>query len=563
MNLQNSLQIHQAFLLSYALTPYFGGMKWFRLILLVSIINHSLAQSFTKADSLRGTYGASRNWWDVTFYNLQVTLNPTRKLISGKNTIYFKTLTQGNTFQIDLQIALKVDSIIFHQKNMAVKNEFNAWFISLPFNELNQQNDSVTIYYSGSPRTAKMPPWDGGLIWRKDQQQRDWISVACQSLGASVWWPNKDHLSDEPDNGMAICINAPDSLTVISNGKLVGCDTEKNKTKSWHYKVVNPINNYDVTFYAGHYTIVRDTFDGIKGKLPIEYVFLDYNKSKIETDIKPDTKKMLSCFEYWFGPYPFYEDGYKLVESSYLGMEHQSAIAYGNKFKKGYLGRDRSGTGAGKLWDFIIVHESGHEWFGNNITNKDIADMWIHEGFTTYSEVLFMQCTHGKDTADMYARGLRINIANDKPVIGAYNVNTEGSDDMYDKGANMIHTIRQIINNDTVFHNILLGINSTFAKKTVTTKEVEDFISEKSGINFNTVFNQYLRTKEVPKLDFKIKNKQLTYQWVNCIAGFDMPVKVKIDNETIWLHPKTTALTYKSREKIKSFEIDPNFYIRK
>lgn len=538
-------------------------MKVLRILFLVGLYSFSFAQTFTKSDSLRGTYNSARNWWDVTFYNLQITIAPTTKSISGKNTIYFKTLSKGSPFQIDLQAPLKIDSVIFHQKKQIFKNDFNAWIINLPFAELNPQNDSVTVYYSGIPRAAKTPPWDGGLIWNKDQQNRPWISVACQGLGASVWWPNKDHLSDEPDNGMAICLNAPDSLIVISNGQLIKSEKQNNKTTSWHYRVKNPINNYAFTFYAGNYTIVRDTFNGVKGKLPIEYAFLDYNKAKIETDIKPDTKKMLACFEYWFGAYPFYEDGYKLVESSYLGMEHQSAIAYGNKFKKGYLGRDRSGTGVGKLWDFIIIHESGHEWFGNNITTKDVADMWVHEGFTTYSEVLYMQCTHGKDTGDIYARGLRINILNDKPIIGNYDVNNEGSSDMYDKGANMIHTIRQIINNDSVFHQILLGLNFTFAKKTVTTKEIEDYISQKSGVNFKTIFDQYLRKKEIPKLNYQIKKKQLTYKWINCNPEFDMAIKVKINNVEVWLPAKTTKSIFKARNKITLFEIDPNFYIKR
>ncbi len=244
-------------------------MKFTRILFLVCLCGSSFSQSFTKGDSLRGTYNAARNWWDVTFYNLQVSINPTTKTISGKNTIYFKTLSKGSAFQIDLQVPMQIDSIIFHQKKQTFKNEFNAWIINLPFAELNPQNDSVTVYYSGTPRSAKMPPWDGGLIWRKDEQNRPWISVACQGLGASVWWPNKDHLSDEPDNGVAICIIAPDSLSIIANGKLVNTISNSNKTKSWHYRIKNPINNYDVTFYAGNYTIVRDTFDGVKGKLPI------------------------------------------------------------------------------------------------------------------------------------------------------------------------------------------------------------------------------------------------------------------------------------------------------
>lgn len=537
-------------------------MKLIQSILFFCLACSSFAQPFSRGDSLRGQLNNARNWWDVTYYNLHVSIDEAKQSLTGKNTIYFKTISSGTLFQIDLQQPLRVDSFIFHNNKLEVKHEFNAWTVNLNPTLINSSNDSVTIHYSGAPRKAKMAPWDGGFIWAKDKQNRKWINVACQGLGASVWWPVKDHQSDEPDKGMTISITANDSLVVISNGNLLASRAHSNKTKTWTYSVTNPINSYNVTLYLGNYISVKDSFVGKNGKLKMEYVVIDYNKNKVDSLLKPDTQKMLKSFEYWFGPYPFYADGFKLVESNFLGMEHQSAVAYGNKFRKGYMGMDRSGTGIGKLWDFIIIHESGHEWFGNNITTKDIADMWVHEGFTTYSEALFIESFWGKDSASKYVRGLRRNISNSAAIIGNYDVNNEGSTDMYDKGANLIHTIRQIINNDSVFHQILLGLNSTFAKKTVTTKDVEDYISHVSGINFKPVFDQYLRSKNVPKFDFQIKNKKLIYKWVNCNPEFEMPLKVKINNQTLWLQVKTTQGIYSSKTKIKSVEIDSNFYVK-
>lgn len=524
----------------------------------------SFSQGYTKADSLRGQLNSARNWWDVTYYDLHVKVDDNNHSLSGKNAIYFKSIKPGSQFQIDLQNPMKIDSIIFHNKKVEPKNEFNAWTIRLDATQVNAQKDSVTVYYSGTPRKAKMAPWDGGMVWGKDKQNRKWINVACQGLGASVWWPLKDHQSDEPDNGMNINLTVNDSLTAISNGNFVKCVSNNNKTKTWTYRVTNPINMYDVTMYLGNYTIVKDSFEGKNGKLKMEYIVLDYNKTKVDTFLKPDTRNMLKSFEHWFGPYPFYEDGFRLVESNFLGMEHQSAVAYGNKFRKGYMGMDRSGTGIGMLWDFIIIHECGHEWFGNNITTKDIADMWVHEGFTTYSEALFIESLYGKDSASQYVRGLRRSISNDIPIIGNYEVNKEGSGDMYDKGANMIHTIRQVINNDEIFHQILLGLNKDFAKKTVTTKEIEEYISSKAKMDLKPIFDQYLRTTKIPKLEFTIKKKQLTYKWVNCNADFNMPVKLRLNKGSEqWLNPTTSNKVLKNAAKISSVDVDPNFYIRK
>ncbi|MGZ3920944.1 MAG: M1 family metallopeptidase [Bacteroidia bacterium] len=515
---------------------------------------------YSKGDSLRGTVNENRSWWDVQRYDLKVNVNIAEQKIKGSNVIAFKTISAQKKFQIDLQEPLQVDSVLFHSVKCKWTHLYNAWIVDLPSSA--GTIDSITVFYSGKPRAAKFPPWDGGFSWKKDEKGRDWVGVSCQGLGASVWWPNKDHQYDEPDDGMTISVTVPDSLTDISNGKLMSVIKNNDHTSTWKYKVINPINNYDVTLNIGRYITVKDSFEGKNGELKIEYAVLDYNKDKIETHLRKDTKDMLKSLEYWFGSYPFYEDGYKLVETSYLGMEHQSAIAYGNKFKKGYLGTDRSRTGVGLLWDFIIIHESGHEWFGNNITCSDNADMWIHEGFTTYSEVLFMESTRGKDTANMYVVGLRKNIRNDIPVIGDYGVNREGSGDMYDKGANMIHTIRQVINNDSIFHNLLLGLNKDFAKKCISSKEIENYMIEKSGKDLVPIFEQYLRTNKVPVFEYKIQKGQLIYCFTNCNKNFKMPLKVITDKgETLWLEVSTSKNEMKFPEETKMITVDPNFYV--
>ncbi|MCW3078460.1 MAG: peptidase [Bacteroidetes bacterium] len=524
------------------------------------VFSFCLKAQYTRGDSLRGMQNVNRSWWDVLFYNFKVDVNITDRFIKGSNCIHFKSLTPSQTMQIDLQDPLKIDSVVFHSGKCEWTHEYNAWVITL--NSIPKPEDSIVVFYSGKPRPAKFAPWDGGFSWKKDELERPWVGVSCQGLGASVWWPNKDHQYDEPDNGMAISVTIPDSLINISNGNLTSVISNGNSTSTWNYKVSNPINNYDVTLNIGKYVTVRDSFVGTKGNLKIEYAVLDYNKNKIESHLKKDTKDMLSSFEYWFGPYPFYEDGYRLVETSYLGMEHQSAIAYGNKFKKGYLGTDRSKTGVGMLWDFIIVHESGHEWFGNNITCKDNADMWIHEGFTTYSEVLYLESTRGKDTANMYVIGLRKNIQNDRPLIGDYNVNNEGSSDIYDKGANMIHTIRQIIDNDSIFHAILLGLNKDFAKKTVITKEIEEYMIAKSGKELAPVFDQYLRTRNVPVLEYKINKDKLQFKWTNCNRSFNMPIKITVVNkEELWISPTIKKKEIALQKGIRTITIDKNFYV--
>ncbi len=560
-------------------------------------------EAFTHADTLRGSLNANRTWWDVLRYDIEVKPDYVSKTIEGKVKIIYKGLQLNNKdeariflkyaaldsmkMQIDLQQPLIIDSITvvdslitgMHTSlrfegtkinHLKFKSTENVTMVNIPaLHTGNYSNavDSITIYYHGKPQEAIRPPWDGGWIWKKDAQGRPWMSVACQGMGASVWYPCKDHQSDEPDNGASLSVIVPDTLVAVGNGRMVN-KTSANGLATYTWEVKNPINNYNIVPYIGKYVNWSDTLQGEKGILDLNYWVLDYNLEKAKehfTQVKP----MLRAFEYWFGPYPFYEEGYKLVDAPHLGMEHQSAVAYGNKYMNGYLGRDLSGTGWGLKWDYIIVHESGHEWFANNITTKDIADMWVHEGITDYSETLFTEYYYGKQAGNEYNYGQRKGIQNKNTVIGIYGVNKEGSGDMYPKGANMMHTIRHAISNDEKFRQILRGLNKTFYHQTVTTKQVEEYISKQSKINFSKVFDQYLRTTQIPELQFYYSsdNKYISFKWDNCVSGFKMPL-VMHDADTVKLtiYPsqkwKTMKLTGIDTTFFNTDYLEKNYYIR-
>ena len=532
---------------------------------LISIITNAQVlnnkQEFTRQDSLRGTNNEFRNWWDVKKYKVSVEPDYQSKSIKGKTTITFDKIApqQSDLLQIDLQDPMMVSAVKLNGKKISdFKRDGNVYFINVGKNIKNTSNQ-LELEYNGNPRVAVRAPWDGGWIFAKDEKGRDGMSVAVQGLGASAWFPNKDYLGDEPDNGMELEIIAPKDLVGVGNGRLVSKKEKNGKTIST-WKVVNPINNYNIIPYIGHYVNFKDTFEGEKGKLDLDYYVLDYNIDKAKSQFE-QAKLMLKSFEHWFGPYPFYEDSFKIVEAPHLGMEHQSGIAYGNKFENGYLGRDLSGSGWGLKWDFIIVHEAGHEWFGNNITEKDVADMWIHEAFTAYSETLFTETYYGKDAASEYVRGTRKAIQNDIPIIGVYGVNQEGSGDMYYKGANMIHTLRTWMNNDEKFRQMLRGLNKEFYHQTVTTEQIENYIAKFSGLNLNTFFNQYLRTVKVPTLELKQNGNKVEYRYTNVVDGFAMPLRLK-DSDVI-INPTTNWQTINNSTITRAIDvtINPNYYI--
>ena len=521
--------------------------------------NQMDAQNFSRKDSLQGGLREERTCYDVLRYNLDIKINPTEKSIVGYNEIIFKVDDNTSKIQVDLFENMKIESIIWKNKKLDYKRDFGAVFIEFPEELKKGTTQTITFNYSGNPIIAKNAPWDGGFVFTKDKKENSWIGVAVQGTGASLWYPCKDSQTDEPDFGATIKVAVPNGLMNVSNGRFLGSEDLKNGYTRWDWEVKNPINTYDITVNIADYAHIHDNLDG----LDLDFYVLKQNEEIAKKHFGEDVKPMLTCFQSKFGTYPFANDGYKLVETPYLGMEHQSAVAYGNKYKKGYLGTDLSHTGIGLMFDYIIIHESGHEWFGNSITSIDIADMWIHEGFTMYTEVVFLECNYGTDKATAYINGLKANVDNDKPIIGHFGVNNEGSGDMYPKGALMLHTIRNIINNDDKWWALLLKYSETYRHKIIDTETVLSFFNKETGLDFSSVFNQYLKTTSIPELEMRVVKNKLEYKWNGNKDDFTMPVDITISDKKIRLNP--TDSWQKLDIKIKKLDqvkvADDLFYI--
>ncbi|GAL76437.1 peptidase M1 family protein [Nonlabens ulvanivorans] len=533
-------------------------------IVAMAQLNHAqLGQNkkgFTRQDSLRGSITPERAWWDITYYDLDIKVTPANKYIAGSNTIHYKVLQPNNVLQVDLQSPLNMTRAVQDGRDLEIRHEGNAHFIKLTKEQLPGMINQVQVFYEGNPREARNAPWDGGISWKKDRNGNDFVASSCQGLGASVWWPNKDHMYQEVDS-MAIHVNVPNPLMNVSNGRLIKTEPKDDNTTTYHWFVKNPINNYGgVNINIGDYVNFNEVYQGEKGDLDMNYFVLRDNLEKAQEQFK-DATRMMEAFEHWFGPYPFYEDSFKLVEVPYLGMEHQSSVTYGNRFRNGYLGRDLSGTGWGMKFDFIIIHESGHEWFANNITNKDIADMWIHESFTAYSESLFLDFHYGTTAANEYVIGSRRSIRNDRPLIGEYDVNHEGSGDMYYKGANMIHTLRMLVNDKDQWRRILRDMNKVFYHSTVSTQDIEDFLSQSIGKDLEGFFNQYLRNTKIPKLVLKKKKNKLSYHWENIVDNFKLPIRIVIDDEIVLINPTASKQVLKLPSDKSVIQTDPAYYV--
>jgi len=485
----------------------------------------STPQNFTLKDSLRGGLRPERENFNILHYDLRLRVEPTEEFISGYNTILFSVERKLQRLQLDLYSNLTIDSIVYNQQLLDYSRSFDAVFVDFKTPLVEYDTTSLTVYYHGHPIVAKNAPWDGGFVFKKDQNDNPWIGVAVQGDGASLWYPNKDHLSDEPDFGADIRITVPQPLKNISNGRLIGKKAIDSTQVEWHWRVESPINNYNITLNIGDYVHFTDTFQG----LSLDYYVLRSNLEKAKIHFQ-QVPIMLDCFHEKLGFYPFPKDGYKLVETPYLGMEHQSAIAYGNQFQQGYLGYDLSRTGHGLHWDFIIIHESGHEWFGNSISAADIADLWIHESFTTYTEAIYIECTKGKTAALEYLRGIRSNITNERPMIGSYGVNHSGPGDVYYKGANMLGTIRSVINDDDQWWKTLKNFTSYFQHKVTNTEEVIAFFGEFNNnqeVDLRPIFEQYLYTTHPPILSIR-KKGLFSYEarWENVSKNFRMPIEL-------------------------------------
>jgi aminopeptidase N len=514
---------------------------------------------FTRQDTLRGTVTPERAWWDLSYYHLDIRVDPEEKSIHGVNTVQYQVLEPYQRMQIDLQPPMRIEKVLQNGEELEFEKDGNAWFINLQEAQRPGEVNAIAVHYGGKPQESANPPWSGGITWQKDKKGNHFIASSNQGDGASLWWPCKDHMYDEVDS-MLISVRVPDQLTNVSNGRLRGIDEHQDATKTWHWFVSNPINNYGVNINIADYVHFGEKYQGEKGFLDCDYWVLRYNLRKAKKQFK-EVPRMLDAFEHWFGPYPFYEDSYKLVEAPYLGMEHQSSVTYGNGYENGYLGRDWSRTGWGLKFDYIIIHESGHEWFANNITYKDPADMWIHESFTTYSESLFLDYHYGKKAGSEYVRGQRSAIQHDRPVTGIYGVNFEGSGDMYFKGANMLHTLRQLVNDDEKWRSILRGMNEAFYHQTVTAGQIESYLSRQSGIDLSFFFFQYLHDTRIPTLEYRFVNDQLEYRWSNCVEEFDMRLKVLLNGKERWLQPTTSWAQLNDPGEGKNLSVDPNFYV--
>lgn len=521
--------------------------------------------AYTRADSLRGGVTPERAWWDLTHYHLQVVVDIKGRALSGLNRMSYRVresldeqtarlmqrsgveaadvvaaLNTGR-LQIDLQAPMRLVSARQGGRLLEVAQEGSAWFISGAASGPGVH--VVDLEFEGQPVVAANPPWDGGITWQTDSAGRPFVASANQGIGASVWWPNKDHPWDEPDS-MLISVRVPDSLMNVSNGRLRGMEVHGDGTHTTHWAVVNPINNYGVNINIAAYEHFSEVYKGLEGPLTVDYFVLPENLEAARRQFA-EVPRTLEAFEYWFGPYPFYEDGFKLVEAPYLGMEHQSSVTYGNGYANGYRGRDLSGSGWGMEFDFIIVHEAAHEWFANSLTNEDVADMWIHESFTNYAESLFLEFHFGRHAAQEYVRGLRFAVSHDRPVIPNYGINERGSGDMYYRGSNFLHTLRAVVANDSLWREMLLGLNRQFYHKTVGTEALVGYMEEvlglgvdgasaedvsaAFGIDLKPIVSQYLMDTRLPVLEYGFRGGQLRYRYAQVRSDFAMPVDLKVE----------------------------------
>lgn len=519
----------------------------------------SFSQQYSKVDSIRGSITNERAWWDVKHYDLDVAVDIAEKSIIGTNQITYEVLVPAQVLQIDLQEPMRLDKAIQDGQELSISFKGEFHYIQLQKDQDKGNTEEITLYFSGKPKEAVNAPWDGGVVWSKDSNGKPFVANANQSIGSSIWWPCKDHPYDEPDNGVNLSVTTPKDLMDVSNGRLIGVDSTAT-TKTWHWQVKSPINLYGVNISIGDYLHFGEKYKGESGPLTMDYYVLREDLDKAKEQFK-QAPKMMQAFEHWFGPYPFYEDGFKLVQVPYLGMEHQSSVTYGNKYLNGYLGRDLSQSGWGLKFDFIIIHEAGHEWFANNITNSDVADMWIHEGFTAYSENLYLDYHFGKDAAADYVIGTRKIIQNDRPIIGSYGVDDSGSGDKYYKGANILHTLRQLIEDDQKWRMILRKMNQEFYHQVVSSKQIEDFLSSETGIDLSAFFNQYLRSTMIPNLELAVEGTVLKYRYTQVVKNFDMPVIIMINDQQHWLYPNKDWKEFKIDTPINFISVKRDFYV--
>ncbi|MGH9588374.1 MAG: M1 family metallopeptidase [Acidobacteriaceae bacterium] len=507
----------------------------------------------TRVDMLRGAYGPYRANNDLLYYHLDVRVDPDAKTISGKNTIRFKMLKDGSRIQLDLNDALKIDKILLGTIPLKYERDTGAVFVDFPETLRAGRTYSIDFYYSGRPLTTGR---FGGFVFSKDPEGRPWIYTSCEDDGASIWWPNKDQWRDEVQN-MDISVEVPNNLVDVSNGRFEGKKDLGDGYTQWNWSVHYPINNYDVALNIGDYV----HFGSHYGALTLDYYVLpeDLEKAKKQFAQVPG---MLDAYTHYFGRYPFMKDGYKLIEVPYSGMEHQSAVAYGNGFENGYLGRDWAGIGVSMKFDFIIIHESAHEWFGNAITAADRSDMWIHEGWATYLEGLYVEYHWGKDEGIKYLNGFKSKITNRRPIVGERGVNTNPPEDQYFKGALMLNTLRSVINNDAKWFALIHGFYQHFKYQNIMTGDVIRYFNQQTGMDLTPFFRQYLFHRQIPVLELLFHPEQHTvsYKWQAEEPGFAMPIRAGDPAHWQTLRPTLEWQTLKTPLTKDQFKVPTDLY---
>ena len=471
----------------------------------------------THADILRGAWGPYRANNDLLYYDLDVRVDPGQKSISGRNTIRFRMLEDATRIQLDLTDALNVERILLGAVELKYERDSGAVFVDFPETLTKGEVYSIDFHYSGHPPESGR---FGGMAFRKDPAGRVWINTACQHIGASVWWPNKDQMRDEVE-GMRLSVSIPTGLVDVSNGRFLGKTDLGDGYTRWDWIVQYPINNYSVSLNVGHYVHFADAVNG----MTLDFYALpeDLEKARVQF---AQARGMIEAFERYVGEYPFRRDGYKLIQAPYSGMEHQSAVTYGNRFANGYLERDWTGVGVSLKFDFIIVHESAHEWFGNAVTETDVAHEWIHEGWDTYLEALYVEHVFGYEDALMYINGYKARVRNQRPIVAEPGINRVPPQDMYFKGALFLHTLRSVIGDERWFP-LIRDFYQTFKYRNIDTDQVVAFFNEKTGMNLTPIFDQYLRHAALPALELEFRDGgHVAYRWDAAVEGFAMPIQI-------------------------------------
>jgi aminopeptidase N len=507
----------------------------------------------THADILRGEYGRYRANNDLLFYHLDVRVDPVKKYLSGKVTIRFKMLQDDTRIQLDLHSALAVDKILLGTTELKYERDSGAVFVDFPETLRAGRIYSIDFYYSGNPVSQGR---FGAIAFRQDPAGRPWINTACEGIGASVWWPNKDQWRDEVEN-MRISVSIPNDLVDVSNGKFLGKTDLGDGYTRWDWLVQYPINNYDVSLNIGHY----EHFSDRVGRVPLDFYALPEDLDKARKQFA-QAKGMIEAYQHYFGEYPFQKDGYKLIEAPYSGMEHQSAVTYGNHFANGYLERDWTGVGISPRFDFIIIHESAHEWFGNSITAADVSDMWIHEGWATYLEGLYVEYMYGKEDGLKYVNGYKTKVRNTQPIITQRGVNREPPQDQYFKGALFLNTLRSVMNDDKKWFALIHDFYQHFKYQNIMTEDVVAYFNQKSGMNLTPIFNQYLRHTALPTLELKFDEAAgtVSYRWKADEAGFAMPIRVGAKDHWQIVQPTAEWKTMKTPLAKDQFAVATDLY---